>query len=53
LTVHDELGSIVEEGLAVEYKEAMVDTMLLGQPFEDVPLVVDAEIGRTWYDCHK
>lgn len=53
INAHDELVASVLESCAETYKRAMVSAMELGQPFEDVPLVVDATIGRTWRECHK
>ena len=53
LVVHDELVSDVEPGWEEWYGQQMKQEMELGQPLEDVPIIVDVGIGETWYATHK
>lgn len=52
INAHDELVSGVDEDRTEWYAGSMRTTMELGQPFEDVPLVVVVKTGKTWYDTH-
>ncbi len=52
LVIHDEILSLVDKGVADRYIMKMVEAMELGQPFEDVPLIVEAAIAYNWKDTH-
>ncbi len=53
LQVHDEIVCSIDKGREVWYAKKVEEAMLLGQPLQGVPLVVDVSLGGTWFDCHK
>ncbi len=52
LVIHDEILSLVDKEGADRYIMKMVEAMELGQPFEDVPLIVEANVAYNWKDTH-
>jgi DNA polymerase-1 len=52
LNIHDELVSMVDEEHLVRYTSEMKEAMLLGQPLEGVPLVVNTKFGKNWKEAH-
>jgi len=52
IQVHDELVAEVDKDAATWYTEAMVEAMLLDQPFLPVPLIVTVKQGENWKECH-
>jgi len=53
LQVHDELVCRVDEAHLEWYTERMRYAMLLDQPLDGVPLVVDIGVGDDWQSTHK
>jgi DNA polymerase-1 len=51
MQVHDELVFDVVPGEGEELKALVEDLMSKAMPMQ-VPIVVDAGIGRTWFDAH-
>ena len=52
LTIHDEILARVDKAQSLWYSQELEEAMLLGQPFQDVPLVVNVTIADNWKDAH-